>query len=95
MEGDRYRFATGETPDLLTFNTATAGVEQGDSDVTPFTYTFSRSGDSVALLVIRFKADKWDEYDLTYEGGNRGTFVRREFDKGALKDTDSGTFTGL
>ncbi len=95
LEGVRYRFATGETPDLLTFNTATAGVEQGDSDVTSFTYTFSKSGDSVALLVIRFKADKWDEYDLTFVGGNRGTFVRREFDDGALEETDNGTFTGL
>lgn len=92
LEGVRYRFATGEDPDLLTFNSATAGIEEGDSDATPFTYTYEKTGPAAARLTVRFKADKWDEYDLTFAGGNRGTFVRREYDKSQLKDTDSGTF---
>lgn len=93
LEGTRLRMATGEDPDILTFNTGTAGVETGDSDATAFTYTYEKTGETTARLVIRFKEDKWDEYLLTYTGAGSGTFVRREFDDGSLDDTDTGTFS--
>jgi len=92
LEGIVYRMVTGESPDVLTFNSATAGVETGDDDPSSFTYTFTNTGTSTAKLVVRFKPDRWDEYDLTYVGANGGRFVRREYDDGELKDTDSGTF---
>jgi len=92
LEGLVYRMVTGEDPDVLTFNSATAGVETGDDDPSSFTYTFTNTGTSTATLVVRFKSDRWDEYDLTYVGSNGGRFVRREFDDGELKDTDTGTF---
>ena len=61
----------------------------------PFTYTYTVTGALTARLVLRFKADKWDEYDLTFQAGaNTGTFVRREFDRNVLKDTDTGSFRG-
>lgn len=92
LEGIVYRMVTGEDPDVLTFNNATAGVETGDDDPAGFTYTYTSTGTSTARLVVRFKPDRWDEYDLTFVGTNGGTFVRREYDDNQLKDTDSGTF---
>jgi hypothetical protein len=92
LEGIVYRMVTGEDPDVLTFTNATAGVETGDDDPSSFTYTFTNTGTSTARLVVRFKPDRWDEYDLTFVGANGGTFVRREYDDNELKDTDSGTF---
>ena len=92
LEGIVYRMVTGEDPDVLTFTNATAGVETGDDDPSSFTYTFTTTGTSTARLVVRFKPDRWDEYDLTFVGANGGTFVRREYDDNELKDTDSGTF---
>lgn len=79
----------------LVVASATAGTQLDDSAPTQFTYTFSSTGANTASLVVQFKADKWDEYDLTFaDGTNTGTFVRREFDKNALKDTDTGNFAG-
>lgn len=80
----------------LVISSATAGTEFDDSAPTQFTYTYTVTGALAAKLVLRFKTDKWDEYDLTFaDASNSGTFVRREFDKNALKDTDSGVFTGV
>jgi hypothetical protein len=45
-------------------------------------------------LIVRFDADKWDEYALNFTEGNSGTFIRREFDDGLLEDTDTGSFSG-
>jgi len=92
LEGVRYTFATGETPDILTFSSAAAGTETGDSDPSPFAYTYEKTGAATARLTVRFKADKWDEYDLTFTAATKGSFVRREYDKSQLKDTDNGTF---
>jgi hypothetical protein len=79
----------------LVITSATAGTEFDDSDPTQFTYAYTVTGANTASLVLTFKTDKWDEYDLTFTAGtNGGTFVRREFDNDELKDTDSGTFTG-
>jgi len=79
----------------LVVATATAGTEFDDSAPTEFTYTYSLTGANTASLIVRFKADKWDEYDLTFTAGmNTGTFARREFDNNTLKDTDTGTFIG-
>jgi hypothetical protein len=43
-------------------------------------------------MVVRFKPDKWDEYDLTFTNGNHGTSVRRQFKNNLLNRTTSGTF---
>ena len=64
-----------------------------DSEPTPFTYAYALTGAARFSLRVQFKLDRWDEYDLTFASGRTGQFVRREFDKHALKDTDSGPFT--
>lgn len=91
--GFTYTMQSGAVPERLVFQTATAGVEFDDSAPSQFTYTYTATGENTVSLVLRFKPDKWDEYDLTFTSGTGGTFVRREFDKNVLKDTDSGPFT--
>lgn len=51
-----------------------------------------RTANQVQMLV-RFKSDKWDEYDLVFTDGRAGVFTRRQLDKNTLKDTDQGPFT--
>ncbi len=73
----------------LNFGSAAAGAEtdpEGDND--QFSYTYTPTG-TTASLRLQFKTDKWDEYDLNYATGG---YVRREFDKNVLKDTDTGRF---
>jgi len=98
LSGLSYVMSGGESPDRLVFASATTGTEYSDDvdDTEPntFTYTYSVTGSSNASLVVRFKADRWDEYDLTFLDGNLGGFVRREFQKNVLKDTDTGIFSG-
>lgn len=83
----------GATPDRLVFNDATTGIERGDSSDSAFTYGYTVTGAGTATLKIQFKADRWDEYDLSFTGESAGTFVRREFKRSLLNDTDAGTFT--
>lgn len=98
LSGLAYVMSGGESVDRLVFATATTGTEisddVGDTEPNVFTYTYSVTGRSTAALVVRFKADRWDEYDLTFLDGNLGGFVRREFQKNSLKDTDTGIFSG-
>lgn len=82
--------STGES---LKFNNATEGLQTDNSNPTDFTYVLTSTGPNTASLRVQFKADKWDEYDLTYGGATSGTFVRRQYDQDELKDTDTGTFT--
>lgn len=94
LVGQSFLITTGETPDRLNFTSATAGNEVGDN-ATPnaFTYVYTVTGASTATVRVQFKADRWDEYDWTFTSDGSGVLVRREFDRSALKDTDSGTFT--
>ncbi len=98
LNGLTYTVREGEHADTLVFNSETTGVETGDDvsddEANTFTYTYVSTGDTTAQVVLRFKADRWDEYDLTFTEGNSGTFVRREFKKGVLDDTDTGSFSG-
>lgn len=82
--------STGES---MKFNNATEGLQTDNSNPTDFTYVLTSTGPNTASLRVQFKADKWDEYDLTYGSATAGTFVRRQFDRNDLKDTDTGTFT--
>ena len=96
LSGLTYLFNDGgQVMTKLLVASTTAGTQLDDSAPTEFTYTYAVTGADTAKLVLRFKADKWDEYALVFTpNSNSGTFVRREFDKNALKDSDSGTFTG-
>lgn len=87
-----YDFAMS-TGELLKFNNATAGIQTDNSNPTDFTYVLTSTGPSTATLRVQFKADKWDEYELTYASATSGSFVRQQYDRDELKDTDSGTFT--
>lgn len=87
-----YDFAMS-TGELLKFNTATAGIQTDNSNPTDFTYVLTSTGPDTATLRVQFKADKWDEYDLTYASATSGSFARRQYDRDELKDTDGGTFT--
>ncbi len=87
-----YDFAMS-TGEFLKFNNATAGVQTDDSNPTDFTYVLTSTGPGTATLRVQFKADKWDEYDLTYASATSGSFLRRQYDRNELKDTDTGTFT--
>lgn len=80
------------TGEYLKLNSTTAGVQTDDSAPTDFTYVYASTGASTASLRIQFKSDKWDDYDLTYASATQGSFLRRQYDRSALKDTDSGTF---
>lgn len=84
---------SGEDPERLVFQTASSGVEFDDSAPSQFTYSWSSTGEKSLQLIITFKTDKWDEYTLTYTEAQGGSFVRREFKKGELDDTDTGRFT--
>lgn len=85
-----FHMSTGE---YLKFNSATSGLQTDDSNPSDFTYVFTSTGANTASLRVQFKADKWDEYDLTYATATSGTFFRRQYDRNALKDTDTGSFT--
>lgn len=87
-----YDFAMS-TGEFLKFNNATAGVQTDDSNPTDFTYVLTSTGPNTATLRVQFKADKWDEYDLSYASATSGSFVRRQYDRNELKDTDTGTFS--
>jgi len=91
--GFTYTMLSGVIPERLAFISADNGTQFDDSAPTQFTFTYTSTGASTVSLIVRFKADKWDEYDLTFTSSTGGTFVRREFDRNALKDTDSGPFT--
>jgi hypothetical protein len=80
------------TGEYLKFTSATAGLQTDNSNPTDFTYVLTSTGANTATLRVQFKADKWDEYDLTYAGPTAGTFIRRQYDADELKDTDSGSF---
>jgi hypothetical protein len=95
LTGSAFTFRNGESSDRLTFATETTGVEQSDEpedDPANFTYAYTVKEGSAATLIVTFKADKWDEYDLTFTGDGQGRFERREFREGVLDDTDTGTF---
>ncbi|MCB1234701.1 MAG: hypothetical protein KDM91_06490 [Verrucomicrobiae bacterium] len=85
----------GNLEDHIEFTSATAGrtIDPVDSDIDDFDYTYTPTGANTAEVILQFKPDKWDEYTLTFDGAGGGTFVLREFDKNALKDTDTGDFT--
>lgn len=82
--------------DFLIFTDGTNGEERDvDGDVDPFTYTYAITGANTATLVATYDPGDmdYDEWDLTWTGNGKGTFVRREFKDGALDDTDAGGFT--
>lgn len=77
------------SPDrTLNFTSATTGTDVDAGGTNGFTYSYTASG-ATASLRVQFKPDKWHEYDLNYL---TGFFVRREFDKNVLDDTDTGSF---
>jgi len=82
-----------DTGEYLKFTSVATGVQTDDSGPTEFTFTYTSTGANTASLRVQFKADKWDEYDLTYTDATHGSFVRRQYDRNALKDTDAGGFT--
>lgn len=83
---------TGEHPIQLVFSTTTLGVETDDSDRSSFSYTYQKVSAITAHLVVRFKADRWDEYDLTYNSSGPGSLVLHEFKNHALDRTRTGSF---
>lgn len=82
-----------DTGESLKFNSATEGLQTDNSGPTDFTYSLTPTSATTATLHVQFKADKWDDYDLTYTNPTHGTFVRRQYDRNDLRDTDSGGFT--
>ncbi len=97
LEGLTYSFHSGGHPDRLVFETATSGTEYGDdeddNEANVFTYTYTQTGVDTAVLLVQFKADKWDEYELTFSNGAQGSFIRKEYKDGELDDTDMGMFS--
>ncbi|HYG34963.1 MAG TPA: hypothetical protein VEC99_09275, partial [Clostridia bacterium] len=91
--GYTFTMFRSQTPDRLVFQTATAGIEFDDSGPSGFTFTYTASGPNTVRLIVQFKPDRWDDYELVFSGGAQGQFVRRRYDRNALKDTDSGPFT--
>jgi len=80
-------------PPRLVFQTTSSGIEFDDSAPSDFTFTYQATGASTFSMVVRFKPDRWDEYDLTFISGVEGTSVRRQYKNSQLDRTTSGTFT--
>lgn len=91
--GFTYTMLSGDIPERLIFTSATAGTQLDDSAPSSFTYTYTVKAANQVQMLVRFKSDKWDEYDLVFTDGRAGVFTRRQFDRNALKDTDQGPFT--
>lgn len=98
LTGTAWLARSGSSPDRLEFLSGTAGVEQsteaGD-DPKGFTYTYAVRDAVTAVITVRFREDRWEEYTLTFTAAGKGTFVRKEFRSGNLDDTDIGTFERL
>ena len=75
-------------PERVEFTTATSGRVVDGSDIDPFTLTYTPSG-TTATARLQFKSDKWDDYTFDFATGK---FTRTEYDKNALKDSDTGNF---
>ncbi|MBN9692427.1 MAG: hypothetical protein J0M24_19435 [Verrucomicrobia bacterium] len=99
LAGLAYLFQDDSTPDRLEFSAGGQGLEVGDDvdDDEPnrFTYSYTATGTNSARLVVTFKPGTYDEYELNFSAGARGSFVRQEFQKGQLKDVDRGSFSGV
>jgi hypothetical protein len=90
--GARLEEAVELEDERFEFLTDTIGREFEPGDIDPFTYTYGVSGADTADLIATFKADKWDELDLTFETAATGTYVLRRFDDNLLKDEKRGEF---
>ena len=100
LAGLVYLFQSGESPDRLTFLTSSNGFEveddlgsHDDKGIDAFSYVYELTASNAATLVVNFDANKSEEYALTFTAGAQGTFIRREFRDGVLKDTDMGAFS--
>lgn len=91
--GFTYTVNFSELPRRLVFQTSTAGTEFGDSGPSTFSYSYVPAQAGVFHLILTFKQDKRDEYDLAFAGGGGGTLVVRRYDKNGLKSSESGTFS--
>jgi len=88
--GYTFHMNTGEH---LAFKTATTGLQTDDSAPTDFTYTYAVTGVNTRTLHVELKADKWDDYTLTFTDGAHGSFSRNQYKNNAFSDTDVDTFT--
>ncbi|MCP5560084.1 MAG: hypothetical protein H7A55_20240 [Verrucomicrobiaceae bacterium] len=79
-----------EDPLILVFSSATDGTSQetGDPEISPFTYVLSPNGTFGNVRVV-YSARKYDDYAFDFA---HGTFTRMEYERGVLKDTDTGNF---
>lgn len=92
-DGLTFVMARSDDPVRLVFRNPVSGVAFDDSAPSDFSYTYTPGEASKYNLVVRYKVDRWEEYDLTFTTGIDGTFVRREFKKGKLDRSDAGVFT--
>jgi hypothetical protein len=91
--GLTYTVLGGNVPERLVFQTSASGIDFDDSAPTDFTFTYQATGTNTFNMVVRFKPDRWHEYDLTFINGVQGSYVRRQFKNSGLNRTDSGPFT--
>ncbi len=89
-QGYTFNMNTGEH---IAFQTATSGFQTDNSNPTDFTYTYTVTGEYTRFLHVQLKADKWDDYTLTFTDGGHGSFTREQYDNNELKDSDGDTFT--
>ncbi len=95
--GLAFTFGGGDHQERVEMIAADVATVIGD-DVAPddshgATYSYARLGTNQATLVVHLKADRRDEYLLTYKNASQGTFVRREIKNDQLNDTDTGAFS--
>lgn len=91
--GLTFSLSGDDDPVRLVFRNAVAGVAFDDSAPSEFSYTYTPGEASKFSLMVRYKVDRWDEYDLTFTNGIDGTYARRAFKKGRLDRTEAGVFT--
>ncbi len=91
--GFTYTVNFSENPRRLLFQTSATGSEFDDSAPSTFTYSYLEVSADAFHLVVTFRSDRHDEYDLTFTTGGSGTMVVRRYDKNGLKSTDSGSFS--
>ena len=91
--GLTYTMKIDATPIRLVFSGGSEGIQYDDSAPNEFSYTYGSTGVGSYHLVVKLKADRWDEYDLKFTAGRLGTAVVKQFRKNVLNRTVGGTFT--
>lgn len=81
-----------QSPERLDFFTETTGQKTEDTEVDPFTYLLTKTGDNEARTEIFFNNGKSNIVTFSFSSTNTGSFANERFDRGRLRSRKVGTF---